>query len=123
MQTKPRFCDLLISIYIRQLLAAPRRSVPILNPAGTFGVFSSTTYNWTTHKSSKSWNIIDISSGNISLAPKSFTTAVSEFVFVGDTLLYLNSTVDTASGEVDGGVGLWIGELTPGKFISLVPLN
>lgn len=102
------------------MLAAPRRSVPIIDTAGKFGVFSSTTYNWTSHKSSTTWNIIDIASGKITDAPKEFTTDVNEFVFVGDKILYLNGTADPDAGEIDGGVGLWIGELTPKKLTSLV---
>lgn len=101
-------------------MAAPRRSVPVINTAGTFGVFSSTTYNWTSHKSSNSWNILNIASGKITDAPKRFTTDISEFVFLNDKILYLNSTADPGVGEVDGGVGLWIGELSLDEFTSSV---
>lgn len=71
-------------------------------------LFSSTRYNWTSHKSKTTWHILDVSSGKITAAP--FTSEVSEVVWVGPkntSILYINGTND----EVPGGVTLWTGDV------------
>ncbi|KAF2280638.1 alpha/beta-hydrolase [Westerdykella ornata] len=90
------------------MLAAPRRSTANVNPSGEIALFSSTRYNWTTHKSKTTWHILDIASGNITDAP--FDSAVSEVVWVGPvntSILYINETNE----EVPGGVTLWTADV------------
>ncbi|KAF2654994.1 dipeptidyl-peptidase-like protein V precursor [Lophiostoma macrostomum CBS 122681] len=90
------------------MLAAPRRSTANVNPSGEIAFFSSTTYNWTSHESSTTWNILDVASGNVTDAP--FDSSVSEIVWVGPTntsILYINGTND----EVPGGVTLYTADL------------
>jgi hypothetical protein len=70
--------------------------------------FSSTKYNWTTHKASTTWQVLDIATGNVSKA--AFDSGVSEFVFVGPTntsILYINGTNE----EIPGGVTLYTADV------------
>ncbi|KAF2006444.1 alpha/beta-hydrolase [Amniculicola lignicola CBS 123094] len=93
---------------IEGMLGAPRRSAAIVNPSGELAFFSSTKYNWTTHKASTTWHVLDIASGNVSKA--AFDSGVSEFVFVGPTntsILYINGTNE----EIPGGVTLYTADV------------
>ncbi|KAF2644467.1 dipeptidyl-peptidase-like protein V precursor [Massarina eburnea CBS 473.64] len=101
------------SLSIEGMLAAPRRSTANVNPSGELALFTSSVYNWTTHKSSTTWQVLDVASGNVTKAP--FGSAVSEFVWVGATntsILYINSTND----EVPGGVTLYTADLGQKNF-------
>ena len=72
-------------------------------------MFTSAKYNWTTHKTKTTWQLLHVPSGNVTQAP--FDSAVSEVVWVGSTntsILYINGTNE----EVPGGVTLWIGDLS-----------
>lgn len=90
-------------------------------------LFSSTSYNWTTAKSTTGWYFLDLESGNTTKvryqvefdstaeqyqAP--FGSEVSEVVWIGETedsILYLNSSNE----EVPGGVTLYTADLS-GEF-------
>ena len=75
-------------------------------------MFSSSTYNWTTHKSKTTWQLLNIPSGNITTAP--ISSEASEIVWLGPTntsILYINGTND----EIPGGVTLYTGDLA-GEF-------
>ncbi|KAF2111034.1 Alpha/Beta hydrolase protein [Lophiotrema nucula] len=96
-----------------KMLAAPRRSTANVNPSGDVALFSSTTYNWTTHKSSTTWNILDVATGNVTEAP--FDSSVSEVVWIGDTdtsILYINGSSD----EIVGGVALYTADIGTDEF-------
>ncbi|KAF2789172.1 alpha/beta-hydrolase [Melanomma pulvis-pyrius CBS 109.77] len=96
-----------------QMLAAPRRSTANVNPSGEWGLFSSTSYNWTTHKSKTTWQLLNIASGNITEAP--FDSEVSEVVWIGATdtsILYINSTNE----EIPGGVTLYTADIGAEEF-------
>ncbi|ORY04573.1 Alpha/Beta hydrolase protein [Clohesyomyces aquaticus] len=96
-----------------QMLAAPRRSTANVNPSGELALFTSTRYNWTTHKASTTWQLLNISSGNITEAP--FDSEVSEVVWVGSSktsILYINGTNE----EIPGGVTLYTADLGEAKF-------
>ncbi|KAF2875941.1 Alpha/Beta hydrolase protein [Massariosphaeria phaeospora] len=90
------------------MLAAPRRSTANVNPNGEWALFSSTSYNWTTHKSSTTWQLLEVSSGNVTEAP--FDSEVSEVVWIGSTntsILYINGTNE----QVPGGVTLYTADV------------
>lgn len=76
-------------------------------------LFSSTAYNWTTHESSTTWQLLDVASGAITEAP--FDSSVSEVVWVGPTntsILYINGTND----DVPGGVTLYTADVAADVF-------
>lgn len=85
----------------------------------TTALFSSTTYNWTTHKSSTTWQLLDLTSGDVTEAP--FDSSVSEVVWVGPTntsILYINGTND----DVPGGVTLYTADIAADAFSPYVSL-
>lgn len=85
----------------------------ISNQEQTAALFSSTTYNWTTHESSTTWQLLDVASGTITEAP--FDSSVSEVVWVGSTntsILYINGTND----DVPGGVTLYTADIAAEVF-------
>ncbi|KAH7121154.1 Alpha/Beta hydrolase protein [Dendryphion nanum] len=95
------------------LLAAPRRSTANVNPSGEWGLFSSTRYNWTTHKAKTTWHLLNIANGNVTDAP--FDSSVSEVVWVGSTntsILYVNGTND----KIPGGVTLYTADIGASSF-------
>lgn len=76
-------------------------------------MFSSTSYNWTSHKSSTTWQLLNVASGNVTEAP--FDSDVSEVVWVGATdtsILYINGTND----KVPGGVTLYTADIEADEF-------
>lgn len=86
----------------------------------TTALFSSTTYNWTTHKSSTTWQLLDVTSGDVTEAP--FDSSVSEVVWVGPTntsILYINGTND----DVPGGVTLYTADVAADVFSPYVYLT
>lgn len=98
---------------VEEMLAAPRRSAANVNPSGEWAAFSSATYNWTTHKASTTWQLLNIASGNVTKAP--FDSEVSEFVWVGPTntsILYINGTND----DIPGGVTLYTADVAADEF-------
>ncbi|KAF2737688.1 hypothetical protein EJ04DRAFT_541778 [Polyplosphaeria fusca] len=95
------------------MLAAPRRSTANVNPSGEWALFSATSYNWTAHKTSTVWQLLNIESGNVTDAP--FDSSVAEVVWVGDTdtsILYVNGTND----KVVGGVTLYTADIGASEF-------
>ncbi|KIX01618.1 uncharacterized protein Z518_09344 [Rhinocladiella mackenziei CBS 650.93] len=105
----------------RQMIAAPRRSALSPNPSGEIGVFSSTTYSWEDHESATTWNIMNLTTGEISLLYQG--SDISEIVWVGpsDTsILYINGTNE----EDDGGISIYGGDITAideAYFIASLP--
>ena len=90
------------------MLSAPRYSSAIPDPSGTWAVFTVDTYSFEDHEESLTWQLMKISSGEITKLP--FTDEVSEMVWVGETntsVLYINSTNE----DVSGGVTLWTADL------------
>ncbi|KAI1817242.1 dipeptidyl-peptidase-like protein V precursor [Poronia punctata] len=95
------------------MLVAPRRSTANVNPSGKIALFTSTTYDWDTDKASTTWQILDVATGNIRLAP--LDSSVSEVVWVGDkdtSILYINGTND----EIPGGVTLYTADVGANEF-------
>ncbi|KAF2469183.1 alpha/beta-hydrolase [Lindgomyces ingoldianus] len=96
-----------------QMLAAPRRSTANVNPSGEWALFTSTSYNWTTHKPSTKWQLMNVDSGDITAAP--FDSGISEVVWVGPSntsILYINGTND----EIPGGVTLYTADIGASNF-------
>jgi hypothetical protein len=76
-------------------------------------LFSSAKYNWTTHKTSTSWQLLNVASGNVTEAP--FDSEVSEVVWVGasnTSIVYINATNE----EVPGGVTLYTADVGADPF-------
>ncbi|KAA8650437.1 hypothetical protein EYZ11_000863 [Aspergillus tanneri] len=92
-----------------QLISAPRRSEAVPNPAGKLAVFSASQYSFDAHKGHKSWNLLDIKSGDIKLLTND--SNVSEIAWLGTddkTVLYINST----NADIPGGVELWVSDIS-----------
>jgi hypothetical protein len=73
----------------------------------TLAAFTSTGYSFETHKTSTVWNLMDLSTGEISLLYNG--SEISEMIWIGPTdtsVLYVNGT----NGEVNGGVELWVSD-------------
>ncbi|KAI0196633.1 dipeptidyl-peptidase-like protein V precursor [Xylaria flabelliformis] len=101
------------TLSVEGMLAAPRRSTANVNPSGKWALFSSTSYDWDSQKSSTTWHLLDVANGKTKEAP--FGSDVSEIVWIGDTdtsILYINSTNE----ETAGGVTLYIADLGAKKF-------
>ncbi|KAI1429636.1 dipeptidyl-peptidase-like protein V precursor [Xylaria sp. FL1777] len=101
------------SLTIEGMLGAPRRSAANVNPSGKWALFSSTSYNWDSGKSSTTWHLLDVTSGKTKDAP--FGSDVSEIVWIGDTdtsILYINGTND----EIAGGVTLYTADIGTKAF-------
>jgi hypothetical protein len=70
---------------------------------------SSTNYSWETHETQTVWNLLNLTSGELSLLYNG--SEISEFFWIGPTdtsVLYVNGTND----EEDGGVSLYAGDVT-----------
>ena len=90
------------------MLSAPRYSSAVPNPSGEWAVYSSDSYSFETQGSTTTWNLMRISTGEITKLP--FEDEVSEIVWVGDTnisVLYVNVN----KNDVPGGVTLWTADL------------
>ena len=73
----------------------------------TLAAFTSTTYSFETHNESTVWNLMDLSTGQVSLLYNG--SEISEMIWIGPTdtsVLYVNGT----NSEVDGGVELWVSD-------------
>lgn len=76
-------------------------------------MFSSAKYNWTAQKTSTTWQLLHVTSGNVTEAP--FDSEVSEVVWLGSTntsILYINGTNE----EVPGGVTLYTADIGEESF-------
>lgn len=92
---------------------SPPRHDASSNQQQTIALFSSSSYNWTTHESSTTWQLLDVASGAITEAP--FDSSVSEVVWVGPTntsILYINGKND----DVPGGVTLYTADVAADVF-------
>jgi hypothetical protein len=70
---------------------------------------SSTNYSWETHETQTTWNLLNLTSGEVSLLYNG--SEISEFFWIGSTdtsVLYVNGTND----EEDGGISLYAGDVT-----------
>ena len=70
-------------------------------------MFSASEYSWEAHKTSSSWNLLDLKSGKITVLTND--SNVSELIWLGTDnsgLLYINST----NADVPGGVELWVSD-------------
>ncbi|KAK4495912.1 hypothetical protein PRZ48_013180 [Zasmidium cellare] len=91
------------------MISAPRYSGASPDPSGTWAVFTSTNYSFEEHESSSKWNLLRISTGEITDLPLN-SSEVSEMVWVGPTntsVLYINGTNE----DVPGGVTLYTADL------------
>ena len=74
-----------------------------------WAAFTSTNYSFETHESQTVWNLLNLTSGEVSLLYNG--SEISEMVWVGPTdtsVLYVNGTNE----EEDGGVSLYAGDVT-----------
>ncbi|RPB20124.1 hypothetical protein L211DRAFT_574032 [Terfezia boudieri ATCC MYA-4762] len=85
----------------KDLLSEPRRTVAVPNDDGTKALFTTTAYSFDSHSRNKTFNLLDIKTGNISVAL--CDTGASEVVWLGDSIAYLKGSTDVA-----GGTDLWI---------------
>lgn len=73
----------------------------------TLAAFTATSYSFDTHNASTVWNLMDLSTGEVSLLYNG--SEVSEMIWIGPTdtsVLYVNGT----NSEIDGGVELWVSD-------------
>lgn len=79
------------------MLSAPRRGSAIPNAEGTLAIYTSSTYNFTTHKRKYSLSVLDLSNGTSWLFSNS--SAVSNALWLGNgtTILWLVSEDDGSS--------------------------
>ncbi|KXT10885.1 hypothetical protein AC579_9854 [Pseudocercospora musae] len=99
---------LALAITPEQMISAPRYSSASPNPSGEWAVYTSTSYSWEHHKSSTTWKLLHIPTGDITDLP--WGNDVSEAAWVGATntsVLYVNGTND----DVPGGVTLYTADL------------
>jgi hypothetical protein len=92
-----------------QMLSAPRYSSAVANSNGEWAIYSSDSYSFDEHSSTVTWNLMRISTGEITTLP--FEDEVSEMAWVGDTntsVLYVNVDKD---GGTPGGITLWTADL------------
>jgi hypothetical protein len=92
-----------------QMLSAPRYSSAVANSNGEWAIYSSDSYSFDEHSSTVTWNLMRISTGEITTLP--FEDEVSEMAWVGDTntsVLYVNVNKD---GGTPGGITLWTADL------------
>jgi hypothetical protein len=92
-----------------QMLSAPRYSSAVANSNGEWAVYSSGSYSFQEHSSTAIWNLMKISTGEITKLP--FEDEVSEMAWVGDTntsVLYVNVN---KNGGTPGGITLWTADL------------
>jgi hypothetical protein len=86
------------------MLAAPRRSEAIPNPSGEWAAFSSTNYSFETHEAQTVWNLLNLTSGEVTFLADG--SEISEIVWIGATptsVIYVNGT----NAEGDGGISLY----------------
>ncbi|CAI6086719.1 unnamed protein product [Clonostachys chloroleuca] len=105
-----------LAIDPKGLLAANRYSGALPNPTGEFALFTSTNYSWDAGKSKSVWNVLNLTTGDISVwGPAS---EISEIVFVGSkptSILYLNGS--NANGD---GVSLYTSDVASPDNATLV---
>lgn len=102
------------------MLSSPRYSSAVANPSGEWAVYSTDSYSFETHESTVTWNLIRISTGEITKLP--FQDEVSEMVWVGNTdtsVLYVNVN----KNDVPGGVTLWTADLADSSVKGCVRIH
>lgn len=96
----------------RQLLSTTRRGTASPSKDGSVALFSASQYSFDKHKSNSSLNLIDLKTGKIS--PSGLNNSeINEVVWLPGTetgIIYINGT-----GETEGGVSLWIGDIKDPK--------
>ncbi|KAK3700740.1 Dipeptidyl-peptidase 5 [Vermiconidia calcicola] len=96
-----------LAITPKQMISAPRYSSASANRNGEWAVFTSETYSFAKHESTLTWNLMRVSTGEITELP--FEDDVSEMVWAGETptsVLYVSS-----KSRVSSGVSLWTADL------------
>jgi hypothetical protein len=71
--------------------------------------FTSTNYSFETHKTQTVWNLLNLTSGQVTLLFNG--SAISEMVWIGPTdtsVIYVNGT----NNEEDGGISLYAADVT-----------
>ncbi|KAF4628302.1 hypothetical protein G7Y89_g9852 [Cudoniella acicularis] len=116
------------------MLSAPRRSTAIPNAAGTLALYTSTTWNFTTHKRKYALSVMDLSNGSSRLFSNSSAVRNAIWLGNGTLILWLVSEDDgsssfhvgdatklnakpIAAGSVPGSIdGVKVVEIGNGKF-------
>ncbi|ETN36849.1 uncharacterized protein HMPREF1541_07836 [Cyphellophora europaea CBS 101466] len=93
------------------MIAAPRRSEIVPNPTGEWGLFSATNYSWEDHESTAVWNLLNLTSGEVTYLADG--SEISEVVWTGSenastAVIYVNGTNE----EADGGISIYSGDVT-----------
>ncbi|KAL9611336.1 MAG: hypothetical protein Q9167_004019 [Letrouitia subvulpina] len=99
------------------MLAAPRRGVATANPSGEFAIYTSTNYSFEDQEATTSWELLNLTTGDISTWTAD--SNISEVVFVGPSntsILYINATNE----EGDGGISLYTADAAHLASASLV---
>ncbi|KAF1956044.1 hypothetical protein CC80DRAFT_414931 [Byssothecium circinans] len=92
-----------------EFLSLPSRGVASPNKAGTVALISTSQYSFDTHKSTSTWSLLDLNTGNITDSGFS-PSEVNEIVWLPGTetgIIYINGTND----DIPGGVTLWVGDV------------
>jgi hypothetical protein len=98
-------CNAVTKFTPEAMLSAPRRGTALPNPDGTLAIYSSTTYNFTTHKRSYGTYVMNLKDGSSTLFSNS--SAIGEAFWFGGG----NSFIWTVS-EDDGSTSLKFGDAT-----------
>lgn len=93
------------------MLSAPRRGTALPNDAGTLAIYSTNTWNFTTHSRTYGTYVMDLSDGSTTLFTNS--SAASDINWLsGNTIVWF-------SGEDDGTTTVYVGDATKPKAKSV----
>ena len=87
------------------MLSAPRRGAALPNADGTLALYTSTTWNFTTHKRKYALSVKNLSNGTSWLFSNSSAVSNAQWLGNGTTILWL-------VGEDDGSTTFAIGDAT-----------
>ena len=90
------------------MISAPRRSTATPNEAGTLAIYSSNTYNFTTHSRSYGTYVLNLKDKKSTLFTNS--SAASDVNWLGD-----GNAIVWLSGEDDGTTTIYVGDATKPK--------
>ena len=90
------------------MISAPRRSAATPNEAGTLAIYSSNTYNFTTHSRSYGTYVLNLKDKKSTLFTNS--SAASDVNWLGD-----GNAIVWLSGEDDGTTTIYVGDATKPK--------
>jgi len=87
------------------MLSAPRRGTAVPNEAGTLALYTSNTYNFTTHKRTYGTYVMDLSDGSSTIYSNSSAVSNAAWLGSGNKIMWLVS-------EDDGSTSFYVGDAT-----------